>query len=238
MKKIIVVILFLSLILLTGCSNNDLTIDNTTTFTNVDASNDSESINPYADKKMNFFLREKETKYYLYGENVDINNYEIVVYVDNKEEKTVPLSSNLISYEIIKNNNQYFLSANYYGKNAGLGLNIGSNPYEWYDSRLKYYISGQQSNELIVLLSNEESLLNKEYNDSDFDFIVFDSFEELTISRHKEIALETNDANFKRLFIFKVGKDNLSNIDSFIEQGKNVSWIEEMYYCPYSFNKR
>ncbi|MBP5342875.1 hypothetical protein J6Y73_03000 [bacterium] len=236
MKKVLIIVMLVMLFSLFGCKNSDLVI--TTTDNQMTTSTlEDISTNPYGDQRARVYLYEKKIKYYLYGEDLDLDNYEVVVTVNREEKERFPLSSGRVSYELTKNKNQFAIEFELYGESV-YGLihsKFGSNPYEWYDSNFDYLIvDDSKSRDLIVLLTNEESLLNKEYSDSDFDFIDFDSFREITLPRHTEIALETKDLSYKRLLVFRINDNSLSNIDSYIEEGKNIPWIEEIYYFPYS----
>ena len=49
------------------------------------------------------------------------------------------------------------------------------------------YYPKEESNEIVLIMTNEESLLDKEYSDNDFNFINYVSYREIIIERHKEV---------------------------------------------------
>lgn len=209
-----------------GCINKTSTIStDITTTTKEEKPTTTELDNDYS-----VSIKQKEKRYYFYGEKIDPNDYEInIMNKKTKEIETIPLTSNLVSYEL-KNN---VLNAHIYGKTESLELIFASNPYEWYQSTSDYmYYPEEESKTIILIMTNEESLKNKEYTDDDFSFINYVSFEEITIDRHKEIAIETSDPDFKRLFVFSIHSDDVSNIESYINAGKTKTWIYEIYRAP------
>ena len=228
MRKYTLLMVMLLIIFLFGCSSKRTYLTTNDANTSTECSIKTTSISKKVESIEMYSLGET---YYYSNENFSCDGFSIAILYDDDTSEVVPLTSSLF---IIKNSElktTHYITVEYASKKTSFKVTYGNTIEDWYEEQESPKVNayGKSKTQFILYLTNEESLLNKSYTIDDFSSLGCTDLVELTIKRHKNIALETNDQNFRRKFLVTIDSNN-KYVEDAIESASEMSIIDHANY--------